>query len=132
MTLVDTSVWSMFLRRDHSTGAHVEKLKSIISNGEPVYATGFILQELLQGFHGPKSKDKLIEFFSAVPLVVPNRQDHIDASELRNNARRMGIQIGTIDALIAQLSIRHGLTLLTSDDDFVHMKKLSPILVWHP
>jgi predicted nucleic acid-binding protein len=132
MTLVDTTVWSMFLRRDHATGAHVEKLKNILANGEPVYATGFILQELLQGFHGPKSKEKLIEFFSAVPLVVPNRQDHIDASELRNAARRAGVQIGTIDALIAQLSIRHGLTLLTSDEDFTHLKKLSAIRVWQP
>ncbi len=132
MILVDTSVWSIFLRRDHSSGPHIEKLKSAISLGEGIYSTGIILQELLQGFKGPKAKDKLVDFFSAVPLVVPSRADHIDAAELLNRARRGGIQVGTIDALIAQLSIRHGLTILTTDGDFLHLKKISPVRVWQP
>jgi hypothetical protein len=44
-----------------------------------------------------------IERFGALPLLSPDRQDHIDAAEVRNQCRRNGVQIGTIDALLAQL-----------------------------
>ena len=44
--------------------------------------------------------------------------------------RRDGVQIGTIDALLAQLCIRHGLTLLTSDHDFVLAAAHCPLRVW--
>jgi predicted nucleic acid-binding protein len=40
---------------------------------------------------------------------------------LRNDCRRAGLQIGTIDALLAQLCIRHDLTMLTADQDFAHL-----------
>jgi predicted nucleic acid-binding protein len=40
------------------------------------------------------------------------------------------VQIGTIDALIAQLCIRDDLTLLTTDRDFDRIAKQSPLRVW--
>jgi hypothetical protein len=48
---------------------------------------------------------------------------------LRNFCRRAGIQIGTIDALLAQLCIRHRLTMLTTDHDFEAIAAHSPLLV---
>ena len=36
----------------------------------------------------------IVERFSALPLVVPDRDDHIHAAELRNHCRRNGVQIG--------------------------------------
>ena len=39
-------------------------------------------------------------------------------AEIRNTCRRRGVQIGTIDALLIQLSQRYDLTLLTTDKDF--------------
>ena len=62
--------------------------------------------------------------------LVPDRQDHIDAAELRNQCRRAGVQIGTIDALLAQICIRHRLTLLTTDKDFVHVASHCPLRLW--
>jgi len=38
------------------------------------------------------------------------------APELRNTCRRAGVQLGTIDALLAQLCVRHRLTSLTTDN----------------
>jgi predicted nucleic acid-binding protein len=38
--------------------------------------------------------------------------------------------VGTIDALLAQLCIRHELTLLTTDNDFVHAALHSALKVW--
>ena len=97
-----------------------------------VLTTGLVLQELLQGFSGPKARAQLLHRFSAVPLVIPDRQDHIDAAELRNRCRRAGVQVGTIDALLAQLCIRHDLTMLSTDGDFGRIAQRSTFKVWAP
>jgi predicted nucleic acid-binding protein len=131
--LVDTSVWSLAFRRDADLAApQVETLRDALVGGGAVVTTGFILQELLQGFSGPKARKELLERFAALPLLVPDRKDHVDAAELRNHCRRAGIQMGTIDALIAQLCIRHELTLLTTDGDFELAAKHCPLRVWKP
>ncbi len=128
---VDTSVWSLALRRDRpSNGAEVAVLTRAIDSGETLWTTGLILQELLQGFSGPKAREQIVDHFSALPLIVPDRTDHIQAAELRNHCRRKGVQAGTIDALLAQLCIRHDLTMLTTDDDFRHVAKHSALKVW--
>ena len=52
------------------------------------------------------------------------------AAEIRNTCRRAGIQVGTIDALLARLCLRHDLTLLTTDNDFKHAARLYPLRIW--
>ena len=132
MTLfVDTSVWSLAFRRDALSDApEVRVLRHALESDETIVTTGLILQELLQGFAGPRASKNIIDRFTALPLLTPDRQDHIDAAELRNRCRRGGGQIGTIDALLAQLCIRHGLTLLTTDKDFVQAAAHCPLRVW--
>lgn len=134
MTLfVDTSVWSLALRRD-APGAVVEVVALIraIERGDALLTTGLILQELLQGFSGPKARELILEHFAALPLLVPDRDDYVAAADLRNACRRRGLQVGTIDALLAQLCIRHELTLLSTDRDFVAVATLSPLKLWQP
>lgn len=129
--LVDTSVWSLALRRDiEATEPEVHHLKDALLGSEIVVTTGLVLQELLQGFAGPKASAQIVERFAALPLLQPDRDDHIGAAALRNACRQAGVQIGTIDALLAQLCIRHELTLLTTDKDFTHVAKYCPIRVW--
>ncbi len=70
--------------------------------------------------------------FAALPLLVPDRRDYIDAADTRNICRRAGVQIGTIDALLGQLCIRHELTLLTTDADFTLVAHHCPLRVWNP
>lgn len=132
MTLfVDTSVWSLAFRRDAASAApEVRALRRALETDETIVTTGLILQELLQGFAGPRARKDIIDRFTALPLLTPDRQDHIDAAELRNRCRRAGVQIGTIDALLAQLCIRHGLTLLTTDNDFALAAAHCPLRVW--
>ncbi|MEO6023877.1 MAG: PIN domain-containing protein [Burkholderiales bacterium] len=131
MTLfVDTSIWSLAFRRDAVSVSEVVALRQALEGGDTVVTTGLILQELLQGFSGPRARKDIIDRFSALPLLNPDRQDHIDAAELRNHCRRSGVQIGTIDALLAQLCIRHALTLLTTDKDFVHAASHCPLRLW--
>jgi predicted nucleic acid-binding protein len=129
---VDTSIWSLAFRRDAPPSAgEVRALVQAIESGETLLTTGLLLQELLQGFSGPKAREQILSRFSAVPLLAPDRDDHIEAAELRNSCRRNGVQIGTIDALLAQLCIRHDLTMLTADNDFRLIANHSALRVWN-
>lgn len=54
--LVDTSIWSLARRRDvPAEGAEVERLRQALESKEGIHTTGLVLQELLQGFRGPKA-----------------------------------------------------------------------------
>ena len=130
---VDTSVWFLALRRDGPSSAlQVAALARAIEYGEPILTTGLVLQELLQGFSGPRAREQILDRFSALPLLVPDRADHVDAAALRNTCRRHGIQIGTIDALLAQLCIRHSLLMLSSDRDFQGVANHCPLRLCQP
>lgn len=128
---MDTSIWSLALRRDAPTpNPEVRALIHAIESGETLVTTGIVLQELLQGFSGPRSRDRILDRFSSVPLLVPDRDDHVQAAELRNHCRRKGVQVGTIDVLLAQLCIRHDLTMLTADADFRRVADHSVLKLW--
>lgn len=132
MTLfVDTSVWSLALRRDAIGEAReVAVLRAALNGAEAVVTTGLVLQELLQGFSGPKARDAVIERLAALPLIQPDRKDHIAAAELRNVCGRGGVQLGTIDALLIQLCGRYELTMLSTDEDFAHARSVVPFQLW--
>jgi predicted nucleic acid-binding protein len=102
----------------------------MIESGETIITTGLVLQELLQGFSGPRARTRILDRFSVLPLLVPDRDDHIEAAELRNRCRRAGTRIGTIDALLARLCLRHDLTMLTSDTDFVRIARHCALKLW--
>jgi len=128
---VDTCVWSLAFRRDEiSAAAEVRALRDAIEGGEIIVSTGVILQELLQGFAGPRARKDIIDRFKSLPFLAPDRQDHIDAAELRNRCRRAGLQVGTVDALLAQLCIRYDLTLLATDKDFIRAASHCALRVW--
>ena len=106
--LVDTSVWSLAFRRDAPPNiAEIRILARCIESQDILFSTGIIVQELLQGFRGPKQRERLIEHFSSLPLI----------------------QIGTIDALLAQLAIGHDLEFLTTDKDFILMAHHVPLRI---
>ena len=129
--LVDTSVWSLALRRDLSSDhPTVNFLADALQHEGSIFTTGLILQEILQGFSGPKARKQIIERFTPLPLIVPQREDHTAAADLRNACRRRGLQIGTIDALLARLCIRYELVMLSTDRDFEHLARMAPLRLW--
>ncbi len=103
-------------------------LRAAIDGGDAIVTTGLVLQ----GFAGPRARKDIVQRFAALPLLVPDRRDYIDAADTRNICRRAGVQIGTIDALLGQLCIRHELTLLTTDADFTLVAHHCPLRVWNP
>jgi predicted nucleic acid-binding protein len=128
---VDTSVWSLAFRRDSpSSTVEVRALVQSIEAGETILTTGLVLQELLQGFSGPRNREQILSRFSAVPLLMPTRGDHIAAAELRNRCRRAGVRVGTIDAILAQLCLHHDLVMLSTDNDFKHIAGQCALKLW--
>jgi len=128
--LVDTSVWSLAFRRD--TPPDTPEMKTLLrclERQDILFTTGIILQELLQGFRGPKQRERLIEQFFNLPLIVPDLTDHIAAAELQTTCRQKGVQVGTIDALLAQLAMVNKLELLTSDRDFTLISRHLPLRI---
>jgi predicted nucleic acid-binding protein len=131
--LVDTSVWSLALRRDRPQHApEVDELVRALGGNDIVVTTGLILQEILQGFVPERAREQILARFASMPLVEAEREDYIAAAELRNTCRKAGVQLGTVDALIAQLAIRHHHVLLTTDRDFAHAAPHVGLAVWRP
>ena len=73
---------------------------------------------------------QVVQRFAALALIVPSREGHIDAAELRNRCRGHGIQVGTIDALLAHLCVSHDLVMLTTDRDFSHVAQWTQLQLW--
>lgn len=128
---VDTSVWSLAFRRDSPPEVpEVRRLRDALAGGETVCTTGLVLQELLRGCRGPRDRQSIVDLFADIAMIMPTRDDHIDAARLRNACRRRGIQVGTIDALLAQMCIRHRLVMLTTDRDFAYVAGPTPLRLW--
>jgi predicted nucleic acid-binding protein len=124
--LVDTSVWSLALRRDDPRpDPAVDELERLLQSGELVVTTGIVLQELLQGFTGARDRSSILARFAALPLLPPSLADHVAAADIRTTCRRAGIQIGTVDALLAALCIQHDVMLLSA-----RVAAITPLSLW--
>ena len=126
--LVDTSVWSLALRRPSGI-ANQESvlLKTIVEQGEDIYLLGIILQEVLQGIRNSKDCLALKEYFEAFPLIDLTRDDYVRAAELKNHLIKKGKQGSTIDVLIASAAISHHCHLFTADRYFTHIAQHSEL-----
>lgn len=131
--LADTSVWSLAYRRDNPPDhPEVETLRHALTGGERVVTTGLVLLELLQGYIPPQAQATINAAFDSLEFVEPTRDDYVAAATLSNTCRRKGIQLATIDSLVAQLCIVNDLVLLTTDADFRHAARHVPLRVWSP
>lgn len=130
--LVDTSVWSLAYRRDSPPDSpHVEALRQSLRSGG-VATTGVVLLELLRGFVPPTAQATIRSEFAVLEFIEPARDDYDAAAALANTCRRAGVQLGTIDALIAQLAITGDHTLLATDKDFEFAAEHVGLRLWRP
>lgn len=117
--LVDTHVWSLAYRRDSPPGQpEVIMLRHALTSGDHVVTTGMILLELLRGFIPAGAGEAIRSAFDAIEFLEPRRSDYAEAAELGNVCRRAGVQLGSVDSLIAQLAVAGDHLLLTTDRDF--------------
>ncbi len=126
MIAVDTSVWSLLLRRKRPDDASpwVRTLRRCVEDGCELVLIGPVLQELLNGCRSPSAERKVLEALKDIPLAPARRETFIFAAQIQNTCRRHGVQAGSVDAFLAAVCIENELHLLTADSDF------DPIARW--
>lgn len=125
--IVDTSVWSLALRRQKVASDEAKALSELINAGEKIWLPGIIFQEILQGVASSEQFTKLKAVLSGFPFLEPDQQNYQYAAELFNKCRKSGVQVTTIDCLIAAMAIQHNCLLFSADKDFQAMAKLVPL-----
>lgn len=133
--LVDTSIWSLALRRAGEISGEDQVLFSELReliNEVRVAIIGPIRQELLSGISTKDQFDTLKEHLQAFEDLPISREDYNRAAEFFNTCRQSGIQGSQIDFLICSVAAGAGLPIFTSDQDFLLYGKLLPIIVYKP
>lgn len=127
--LVDTSVWSLALRRRPPLETpEARELRVLIDQGR-VAIIGPIRQELLSGIRTGDSFERLREHLRAFPDETLTVEDYERAAQHFNTCRARGIQGSNTDLLICAVAERRQLPILTTDDDFIQFAKVLPIAI---
>jgi predicted nucleic acid-binding protein len=127
--LVDTSIWSLALRRKTSLDRkEVVLLKEFISSGQRIFLLGIVLQELLQGTNASQL-NKIVTYMQVFPIIELKTEDYIYAAQLHSLAKNKGLQLSTIDCLIAAAAIKYECHLFTADKDFMQIAKIAPLKI---
>lgn len=116
--LVDTSVWSLALRRPTSAGdVETAELVELIREGR-VEMIGAIRQEILSGIRAAEQFRKLRDRLRAFADVPLDESDYEEAATCFDRCRAKGLQGSNTDFLMCAVSLRHDLAILTTDKDF--------------
>ena len=116
--LVDTSVWSLALRRNSPRGTPAEnELVELIREGR-VLMLGAIRQELLSGIRSNEQFKKLRDGLRPFGDMVLEEADYEEAASCFNRCRARGVQGSNTDFLICAVALRRDAAVLTTDDDF--------------
>jgi hypothetical protein len=129
--LVDTSIWSLALRRKKQKTAEsilVSQFSELI-NETRVRIIGPIRQELLSGISEEPQFEKLkrhLDPFEDLPIFSKNYER---AAEMHNQCRQKGVIGGHIDFLICSVAEYYHIPIFTNDKDFVYYAKHLPIML---
>ena len=123
--LVDTSVWSLALRRRRPERQAVvaAELARLIAEFE-VAIIGPIRQELLPGIREEKQYLVLQEKLRAFPDLRLETADYEMAARFFNECRAKGVQGSNTDFLLCAVSVLRGMTIFTTDKDFDAYKRV--------
>ena len=134
--LVDTSVWSLALRRgarDLSAAEQsaVAELAQLIREGR-ARILGLIRQELLSGIKAPAQFEKLRAALRAFPDEPIGTADHEAAAKASNACRSRGVVVSLVDILICSVAATRGWPIFTTDTDFARYARLLPVNLHAP
>jgi predicted nucleic acid-binding protein len=133
--LVDTSVWSLALRRQKNATLSPEQQRAVTAladlmlDGRAVMM-GAIRQELLSGIKSQAGFDALKSTLTAFEDAPLSMQDYEKAAEVFNTCRANGVQGSSTDFLICAASINHQLPIFSVDNDFLNYQKYLRILLY--
>lgn len=130
--LVDTSVWSLALRRKTPpNNSFVGELGELIKERR-VQMIGPIRQEILSGIRNDTQFQTLKTYLSAFPDLELATKDYERAAEIFNINRRQGVQGSNTDFLICAVSEQYEMPILTTDEDFRLFQKHIPLKLHQP
>ena len=130
--IIDTSVWSLALRRQRSSAsALTRELAELVREGRATML-GPVRQELLSGVRVEEQFETLRGHLRAFPDVPLEAEDYEEAASFFNGCRAKGIQGSNTDYLICAAAARRGFGILTTDTDFVHFARILPIDLHRP
>jgi predicted nucleic acid-binding protein len=127
--LVDTSVWSLALRRRAPTHAAVDTLRRLVGAGRAALI-GPVRQEVLSGIREPAVFERLRAVLSAFADVPLAAADYERAAASFNACRAAGIQGSNTDFLICAVAERHRMPIFTTDEDFARFAGILPIRLY--
>ena len=135
--LVDTSVWSLALRRpaNHQLSpeqrATVSALGDLVRDGRAMMI-GAIRQELLSGIKTQSQFELVRDSLGAFEDVLLSREIYESAAQAFNSCRANGVQGSNTDFLICAVSILHRLPIFTLDGDFKMYQRWLPVQLYVP
>ena len=128
--IVDTSVWSLALRRRAPTDETVAELRRLVGQGR-VAMLGPIRQELLSGVRDAAVFRRLRNHLRAFADEPLDHEDYERAANHFNTCRAVGVQGSNTDFLICAIAERRAYPVLTTDADFRRYAALLPVRL-HP
>ena len=134
--LVDTSVWSLALQRQHkhltaAEHAVVGELADLTREGR-ARIIGLIRQELLSGIRTPAQYERLRAALRAFPDEPITTSDYEAAAQASNTCRAKGIAPSVVDVLICQIAMSRQWSIFTTDPDFKNYAKVLRINLHAP
>lgn len=131
--LVDTSVWSLALRRRRVPPEHaaVDELRRLIADGRAALV-GLIRQELLSGIRDEVTFMRLRDHLHAFPDEPIGIADYEQAAAHFNACRARGLQGSNTAFLLCAIASRRRMPILTTDEDFRRYRTVIPIVLHRP
>ena len=128
--LVDTSVWSLALRRvEQAPAPEAFELRRLIA-AHVVEIIGPIRQELLSGVREPGHFNRLESHLAVFPDLPLAAEDYVTAAKFFNLCRAKGVQGSNTDFLICAVAMRHDLAVFSTDGDFRLFARHLPIILY--
>lgn len=136
MTLVDTSVWSLALRRrpaqlgpdERRTVAGLERLLE----DDEAALIGPVRQEVLTGVRHAEQFARLQVALGGCHVLLMDLATHDSAAACSNECRAAGVAAGPIDMMICAAALRHQVDIFTTDGDFARYAARLPIRLHVP
>ncbi len=130
--IVDTSVWSMALRRHkQEADTTVHEFRRMIQDHR-VQMIGPIRQEILSGIRSESQLKKLQKHLESFPDLPAIAEDYVTAAIYFNRCRSKGLQGSNTDFLICAMANRNKLSIFTTDKDFELFSKHIAIALHKP
>jgi predicted nucleic acid-binding protein len=129
--LVDTSVWSLALRRSRerlnpAETAIVQKLSQLVREGR-ARILGVVRQELLSGIRDSAQFDKIRNALRPFRDEELGEEDYEAAAQRSNRCRNRGIAASSTDMLICAVAELRGFEIFSTDPDFKNYTRAVPV-----